>query len=167
MLTPLRAEVNALLGQIAVRRRPALRRSDAQGALLATDLPLAAEETAVRAFIAAAEAAGWQVSQAENGWLLLDKSVPDPMEAIPPVLNGECGCCLSLLLRHQEDGDAAELIREVVRAEEAGEAPFRRLCGTLHTRLAAMLRLRQPLPGRLTPYLLHAYRMYYDGRNCE
>lgn len=167
MLTPLRAEVNALLEQIEVRRKPALRRSDSAGALLATDLPLAADESAVEAFVMSAEDCGWHVRQADNGWLLLDKPVPVPDVAMPSKMAGECGCCLSLLLRHPEDGDASELIREVVRAEEAGKTPFRRFCTALHNRLAAMLRLHQPLPGGLTPYLVHACRKYDDGRKCE
>ena len=43
MLRALRAQVNAALAEVPVRRRPALRRSDAPDALLATDLPHAAE----------------------------------------------------------------------------------------------------------------------------
>lgn len=167
MLTPLRAEVNALLARTTVQRRPALRRSDAPDALLATDLPYAAEAMAVADFISRAEAAGWYVKRAANGWLLLDKPVPVPGVDMPASASGECGCCLSLLARHPGDGGAAGLIREVVRAEEAGAIAFERLCGDLHARFAAMLRLHQPLPGALTPYLIHAYRKLYDGRKCE
>lgn len=164
MLSVLRAEVNVLLAKTPVRRKPALRRADAQGALLATDLPHAADDTATADFIARAELSAWQVSRAENGWLLLDKPVPAPQTTIPALAEGECGCCISLLARHPEDGTAAEMIRECVRAEEAGKQTFERFCGSLHARLAAMLRQHQPLPGALLPYLAHAYRNLSDRR---
>lgn len=166
MLTPLRAEVNLLLAATPSRRKPALRRSDVQDALLATDLPLAADAEDVRRFVSAAEEAGWQVEPADNGWLLMDKPVPVPDAEIPMAV-GECGCCLSLLLRHPEDGEAAVLIREIVRAAEAGLQPFERLCARIHRELAAMLRRREPLPGAIVPYLSRAYRDLTDGRNSR
>lgn len=164
MLSPLRAEVNALLAQTPVRRKPALRRSDAPEALLATDLPFAAEDGAVADFIAMAEAAGWHIGRADNGWLLLDKPVPAPSADMPAQAEGECGCCISLLARHPDGGDAAELIREVVRAEEAGVRAFEQLCIRLHEDLAARLRCHQPLPGALLPYLAHAFNTLSDRR---
>ena len=75
MLTPLRAEVNALLADTPVRRKPALRRSSVPDALLATDLPHAADAQAVEGVLRRAEAMGWHVYAAQNGWLLLDKPV--------------------------------------------------------------------------------------------
>lgn len=167
MLRALRAEVNALLAQTQVQRRPALRRSEAPGALLATDLPFAAPAQAVEDFIARAGSAGWRISRADNGWLLLDKPVPAPDTPVAQAAEGECGCCLSLLSRHPEDGAAEELIREVVRAEEAGVRAFERCCRELHARLAAMLRRRQPLPGALLPYLAHACATFTDRRNQQ
>ncbi len=157
MLTALRAEVNALLAATPVRRKPALRRSDAPDALLATDLPFAADADAAADFIERAASAGWRVRTAENGWLLLDRDVPVPADAIPAEAPGECGCCLSLLARHPQDGDAGEMIRRVVKAQEAGWRTFERLCGQLHAELAEMLRLHEPLPGALIPYLAYAY----------
>lgn len=157
MLSSLRAEINALLASADTRRRPALRRSDAPDALLATDLPHAAQDAAVVDFIRRAEAAGWRVELAQNGWLLLDKDVPVPDAEIPACAGGPCGCCISLLARHPQDGDARRWIRRVVTAQEAGEAAFLRLCVRLHQELAAMLRLGQPLPGALLPYLARAY----------
>ncbi|MGN0971204.1 MAG: hypothetical protein ACI4OY_04550, partial [Aristaeellaceae bacterium] len=99
MLTPLRREMQTLLAGADVRRKPALRRSDAPEALLATDLPLAAENAAVAAFIAAAEKAGWSVMR-QGDWLLMDHPVDAPDCPVPDRLAGETGCCLSLLLRH-------------------------------------------------------------------
>ena len=168
MLRALRARVNAALAEVPVRRKPALRRSDAPDALLATDLPHAAEAEAVAAFVARMTAEGWRIRTAENGWLLLDADVPLP-EAAPAEedVPGECGCCLSILARHaEEDGPAAEWLRTIIRAAEAGEKPFERCCGQLHAYLAELLRLHQPLPGILLPYLKRAYHdLHQDRRN--
>lgn len=167
MLRALRAEVNGLLAGTQVKRKPALRRSDAPGALLATDLPFAAEPEAVDAFHKEAEAAGWSLRRAENGWLLLDREAPTPEVKIPADAAGECGCCLSLLRRHGGNADAREMIRRVLRASEAGIREFDRLCGQLHAEMAAMLRLHQPLPGALAPHLAFAYLTLTDGRKQE
>lgn len=166
MLRQLRRQVNDALAAVPVRRKPALRRSDAPDALLATDLPLAAEREAVSAFTACMTALGWRVWSAANGWLLMDAPVPTPDTTGCVLPEGECGCCVSLLLRHAEGGDAADMIRAVVKAAEAGYLPFERLCGQLHGQLAAMLRLHQPLPAALLPYLYRAYHDLYDRRNA-
>lgn len=169
MLRALRARVNAVLADTPVRRRPALRRSDAPDALLATDLPFAAEEEAAAAFVTRLTAEGWRIRPAENGWLLLDADVPVPEENAPDAAPGECGCCLSILSRRAaEDGLAREWIRALVKAAEAGEKPFERCCGQLHAYLAELLRLHQPLPGSLLPYLRRAaHDLYHNGRNTE
>lgn len=165
MLRALRAEVNALLNEIPTRRRPALRRSDVPGFLLATDLPHASEEAAVALFCRRAEELGWQWERAENGWLLLDKPVPPPVDDCVTDAEGECGCCLSLLARHAgENGDARELVRMLVRSHEAGARDFERFCRQLHIRFAEDLRKRQPLPANLVPYLSHAYLDLKNGR---
>ncbi|MBQ8200520.1 MAG: hypothetical protein IJZ74_01990 [Clostridia bacterium] len=160
MLSSLRQQVQAALMEVPARRRPALRRSDAPDALLATDLPLAASEEEAAAFICGMTAQGWRVTR-QGSWLLLDAEVPVPELRLPAVLRGECGCCISLLMRHQEAGEAAAYIRAVVKASEAGRQPFERLCLQLHAELAAMLRRQQPLPGALVPYLCQAYHDLY------
>ena len=167
MLRPLRAEVNALLAATHSCRKPALRRSDAPCALLATDLPFAADAAAVEEFIARAEAAQWRVTRAENGWLLLDKDVPTPKAEIPEVAGGACGRCISVLLRHQEDGDARVWIRRIITAQDAGERALERMCMQLHRELAAMPRQHQPLPGALLPYLAEAYATYAMRRETQ
>lgn len=164
MMKSLRAEVNGVLLAASCRRKPALRRSDAPTALLATDLPLAADADTVGEAVRRLTTLGWRVWPAENGWLLLDTPVPSPEAAIPRTLAGECGCCISILLRHPEDGAATELIRALVKAEEAGRQPFERFCTHLHGELAARLRRREPLPGALLPYLCRAYETYDTGR---
>ena len=155
MLTPLRREMQTLLASVPVRRRPVLRRSDAPEALLATDLPLAAEETAVAAFLTAAEGAGWTVTP-QGDWLLLDHPVEAPDCPVPDRLAGEAGCCLSLLLRHGGDAAPREDIRALVKARDAGDRALERLCAAWHRDWAARLRRHEPLPGGLIPYLCGA-----------
>ena len=160
MLTALRQQVQAVLYAVPAKRKPALRRSDAPDALFATDLPLIAEAEAVEAFVTDMEAQGWMI-QARNGWLTLDKAVPVPEYTIPEAPAGECGCCISLLLRHREEAQAEEYIRAVVKAAEAGRLPFERLCARLHGEFAVRLREHRPLPGGLLPYLCRAYHIFY------
>ena len=160
MLTGLRTQVQAVLYAVHATRKPALRRSDAPDALLATDLPLIAAADDVHAFVADMEKQGWTVRE-RNGWLRLDAVVPVPAYSIPTPLTGECGCCISLLLRHREAAPAVDYIRAVVKAEDAGRMPFERYCAQLHGDFAARLREHQPLPGALLPYLCHAYNAFY------
>ena len=155
MLRALRAQAQAALYAVPAKRKPALRRSDAPDALLATDLPLIAEAEAVAAFRADMEAQGWTVC-GRNGWLTLDAPVPAPEYALPADLAGECGCCISLLLRHPEDAPAVGYIREMVKAADAGRQPFERLCARLHADFAARLRQKESLPGALLPFLCRA-----------
>ncbi len=157
MLTALRAQVNAALADVPARRRPALRRPDAPDALVATDLPFLADRADVEAFIARMREDGWRIREA-GGWLLLDGDVPAPDSPVPAALTGECGCCISLLLRHPaDDAPCGDALRALVKAADAGPVPLERCCSALHADLAARLRLRQPLPGGLLPYLCFAH----------
>lgn len=160
MLTGLRAQVQRVLYAVPAKRKPALRRSDAVDALFATDLPLIAEADDVRAFVADMEARGWTVHE-RNSWLTLDAPVPVPDTEAPLDMKGECGCCISLLLRHPDEAPAEDAIRAVAKAVDAGRQPFERLCAQLHADFAARLRNHQPLPGTLMPYLCHAYEAFY------
>ena len=165
MLSALRAQVNAELLRLEVNRRPALRRSDDPEALLATDLPLAASAETAEGFVRRLRELGWRVWMAANGWLLLDAPVPAPEAAMSALPAGECGCCVSILRRHPDEGDASGMIRALVKAADAGRQPFERLCSQLHGQLAALLRRREPLPSALLPYLCQAYYDLYDRRN--
>lgn len=160
MLTALRTQVQTVLYAVPAQRKPALRRSDASDALFATDLPLIAEESAVSAFAAEMTRKGWTVRPLK-GWLTLDAPVPVPDAAVSDAPAGECGCCISLLQRHQEAAPADDFIRAVVKAADAGKLPFARLCGQLHGEFAARLRRHEALPGMLLPYLGRAYEMFY------
>lgn len=160
MLTALRTQVQGVLYAVPSKRKPALRRSDAPDALFATDMPLVVEETAVRAFMAEMTRLGWTVSE-RNGWLTLDTAVPAPKYQVPETLTGECGCCISLLLRHPDTAPEADVIRAVVKAADAGKLPFERLCSQLHGEFAARLRRHEALPGALLTYLCRAYEMFY------
>lgn len=159
MLTALRTKVQAVLYAVPVKRKPALRRSDTPDALLATDLPLVADEAAIAAFIADMTRMGWTVTQV-SGWLMLDAPVPVPVYSIPASLKGACGCCISILQRHAETAPAEDCIRAVVKAADAGKQPFERLCSQLHGEFAARLRRHEALPGGLLPYLCRAYETF-------
>lgn len=160
MLTALRRQVQSVLYGVEAKRKPALRRSDAPDALFATDLPLVAEENAAAAFRQQMADLGWH-TDLRNGWLILDAPVPAPEYAIPKDLTGECGCCISLLLRHPDNAPAEDFIRAVAKAADAGKQPFEKLCAQLHGELAARLRQHHPLPGALLPYLCYAHQKFY------
>ena len=160
MLTALRAQVQSVLYAVPANRKPALRRSDAENALFATDLPLIAEPAAVEVFIADMADIGWR-TELRNGWLVLDAPVPVPEYVLPKELAGECGCCISLLLRHAENAPPEDIIRAVVKTADAGKQPFEKLCSQLHGDFAVRLRRQEELPGALLPYLCCAYRKFY------
>ena len=152
--------MQSVLYGVPAQRKPALRRADAADALLATDLPLVAEETAVAAFRQKMADVGWR-TELRNGWLVLDATIPVPEYVIPAKLEGECGCCISILMRHRDDVSAEEHIRAIVKAADAGKQPLEKRCAQLHGELAARLRQHQPLPGALLPYLCNAYQKLY------
>ena len=153
MLRALRAQAQNALGSVNVRRKPSLRRSDRPDALLATDLPLAADREAVLYFVERMTAMGWRVWE-ERNWLFLDVEVPVPQDAACSEAMGELGCCLSLLERHEGSASPQETIRAIVKAAESGT--LERLCAQLHREWAAALRRHEPLPGGLQPYLIRA-----------
>lgn len=156
MLSGLRLQVQSILYAMPANRKPALRRSDAEEALLATDLPTIAEEDVVQSFYERMICEGWTVAM-RNGWLILDRPVPKPETRVPAILTGECGCCISLLLRHPGTAPAETLIREAVKAADAGRGSFERFCTRLHADLAVRLRKHEDLPGMLLSYLCQAY----------
>lgn len=153
MLTILRQEALRGLVQLALQRPAALRRSTVPGFLLATDLPVFAPEMAGE-YTKQMTSQGWTVTLL-RGWLFLDRELPVPRT--PPMeAGGELGCCISLLERHQGGSMAdRQLIRDLALSEEAGEIQVERFAMRLHGELAERLRLHQPLPDGLLPYLYH------------
>ena len=156
----MRMQVQSILYAVPAKRKPALRRSDVQDAIFATDLPMIAEGDALIAFRKEMTRLGWRMD-VRNSWLIMDAPIPAPEASIPDALSGECGCCISLLLRHQEDAPANDFIRSVVKAADAGCQPFEYLCRQFHAEFAARLRRHDALPGALLPYLCHAYQTLY------
>lgn len=155
MLRALRAEAAAALSACPAWRKPALRRSREADFLLATDLPLAADAAVAEAFIRQMQGRGWRVA-ARGGWLLLDHALPAPVDPGLTAAPGEMGCALWLLRRHPGGEAPADALRALAKASESGEPALERLCRDWHGTWAASLRLRQPLPGRLAPYLAMA-----------
>ncbi len=168
MLTTLRREAQDMMAAVwnGKNRKPALRRASNELALLATDFPLIADEESTRRFCCMAQEKGWRVWN-DKGWLMLDKALPVPdtvsVASISDHADVELCCCISLLTRHPESGDATRFIRAIVKADEAGCQPMQRLCRQMHQELAAMLRMHQPLPGALLPYLCVAARKGEDA----
>lgn len=163
MLTPLRRQMATLLAACPACRKPALRRSDSPGYLLATDLPLAAEAADVSAFQAAAEAAGWHVA-AQAGWLLLDHPLPPPVDSGRQTGPGEVGCVLWLARLHPQGGAPEADIRALAKAVESGDGAVERLCRSWHRQWAARLRCGEALPGGLAPYLSQALDLLEQRR---
>ncbi|MBR4082281.1 MAG: hypothetical protein IKK21_10900 [Clostridia bacterium] len=149
MLTALRRAVNARFAALPLRRRPALRRSDNDEYLLATDLPLTCDEETTARFICMMEADGWRVTRVRD-WLWLDHPVPPP-QVDPAAAVGELGCLIALLERHPAGAADPAEIRALVKAQEAGT--LERLCAALHRDWAVRLRCGEPLPGALLPWL--------------
>ena len=152
MLSELRKQMQQLLAQVPASRKAALRRTDAPDALLATDLPLLAEEDDLTAFVAVVMAHGWRVAFAPNGWMKLDHDIPVPGVTVPEGVAGEAGCCISLLQRHPGNEVDAVRLRALVKADDAGKKELDKLCRAWHREFAEMLREKKPLPA-LLPYL--------------
>lgn len=151
-MNKLRQELQGILAEIPVRRPPALRRSLLEDWLYATDLPRAAEETAVAAFCRKAEEHGWRTA-ATDGWIQLDR-IP---EIIPePVFGGpfgtEAACCASLLRRHPGERKAEREIRLLIKAAEEGKEAYEKVCAGLHREWASALRKGEALPALATAY---------------
>ncbi len=155
MLTALRREVTEALAALPTSRRAALRRPEDAGSLLATNLPFLADVQTVADFTQTLTQQGWRVLE-QNGWLLLDAPVPLPEKRTSQPHTGERACCIALLARHPGNAPAEDLIRAFAKAHEEGPQQVERFCTALHDDLAARLRLHQPLPGDLLPYLENA-----------
>lgn len=157
MLNELRQEVQRELARCQVKRTPVLRRSDMPDMLLACDLPAVAAPAETAAFTRNMERQGWRVRPAVV-WLLLDRPVPVPARDDTVNAAGETGCCLSLLQRHPDAVQDDDAVRAVVKAAEQNPAALERVCARLHADWAERLRLGQPLPGLLLPYLQAAVK---------
>lgn len=158
MLTKLRGDVRAAMDGLPLTRRPALRRSDDPDMLLATDLPLVADDEVVERFLARMKRMGVLVSRQGN-WLLMNAELDAPEHSVPARADGELGCCISLLERHPSNGTDARALRALAKAVECGRGEVQRLCAELHAAWAGMLRQHQELPGALLPYLYFAGNM--------
>ncbi len=139
MLTAARNELRRLLDGIPCRRPPVLRRALHDGAMLACDLPKAADPEATDAFCRRAVAAGWRAER-DGDWILLDRPDLLPFPAIPDLPpDGETGCVLSLLKRHPELWEDLPGRRMMARASETGPDEAERICRALHARWAMLL----------------------------
>ncbi len=146
-MNKLRREIRDLIDATPCRRPPALRRSLRDDFLYATDLPQAAEESAVRDFCRRAEEAGWR-TEAGNGWIQMDTGRAEPGGAgFRGPYGTEAQACAGILRRHpgnRRDGTREK--RLLAKAGEEGPAAFEKACTALHREFAAALRLGEQLP---------------------
>ena len=161
MLARLRQEARGAWEDLPLVRTPALRQARPPDMLLATDLPQLTGEEGKLSFVQRLRARGWLVRE-ENGWLLLDRALPEPLHRLTPA-EGEAACLHSLLTRHPDDLPDEAAARALAKAAELSPQQLQNLCGLLHRQMAVRLREHKPLPGRLIPCLEGAY---WEGYGC-
>ena len=142
-----RDELTEMMISSGCVRMPAIRRSNRDHYLFATDYPSKADQKAMYVFIDRAVDAGWHI-ETVRGWIHLDrKAVFEAAETVPEP-GPEAFCCLSLLERHpdnrkQSDGSAERLL---LKAMEEGRETYERTCEILHAEWAVLLRKMNGLP---------------------
>ena len=149
-MNPYREELRNLLLTLETERPAALRRSRSEDWLYATDLPGAASEGILEAFISRVEQAGWKVKR-EDGWIQLDRKVSLFMPGMIPeewTAGPAAACCRSLLERHRDhltssDGSAERML---LKAGEESPEFYEEACRKLHARWAELLRSHQGIP---------------------
>ena len=142
-----RNELTALMDISGFQRKPALRRSNLNEYLLATDYPMTADKQSVQSFIIAAEQAGWQTKE-DRGWIHLNRAPQfEAAEQIPDP-GPEAACCLSLLNRHPDGRTASDGCTErmLLKAMEEGSTACEHICRKLHCEWAVLLRSHSGLP---------------------
>lgn len=166
MLTELRKNVAEMLSQCPVRRPCAVRRSLTADALLAIDLPQAAETASVEKFLRLAQQNGWK-ARIEKGWILLDHALPLPPSHAEAEANGRLANTLQLLRLHPSDAMDEAALRALAKAVEEGQRSVERLCNALAQEWAVRLRQHEMLPGALLPYLQYAAYLLEKRSNAS
>ncbi len=149
-MNPYREELRNILSTMETERPAALRRSRSDEWLYATDLPAAASESILEAFISRADQAGWKVKK-EDGWIQLDRKVSVFLPGMIPeewTAGPAAACCRSLLERHRDcltpsDGIAERML---LKAGEESRESYEEACRKLHARWAERLRCHQGIP---------------------
>ena len=138
-----RKQLQELLAAVRTVRKPALRRSESDEYLLATDLPAVTDAENLRLFTEAAENEGWAWT-IRSGWLLLDMVLKRTViiaERFP-----ESEACAGILKRHPERRDGKREWRELYKACEQGGIIERAAFRKLHSEMAIALREHKDLP---------------------
>ena len=149
-MNPYREELRSILDDLETERPASLRRSRTEEWLYATDLPAAASESILAAFISRADQAGWKVKR-EEGWIQLDRKVSVFLPGMIPeewTAGPAAACCRSLLERHRDhlipsDGGAERML---LKAGEESPESYEEVCRKLHALWAEMLRIHQGIP---------------------
>ena len=146
-MNPYREELRSILDDLETERPASLRRSRTEEWLYATDLPAAASESILEAFISRADQAGWKVKR-EDGWIQLDRKINVFLTGMIPegrTTSPAAACCRSLLERHRDcltpsDGIAERML---LKAGEESRESYEEACRKLHARWAERLRCHQ------------------------
>ncbi len=145
-MNKLRREIQEMLRNVPCWRPAALRRSQREEFLYATDLPGAADTKAVELFLQTAAANGWRTETAA-GWIQLDRECSEPPDGGEPGQTGpEAHCCASLLRRHPGSGRSERERRMLIKAGEEGPEAYEKVCAQLHREWAEAMRKGEPLP---------------------
>ena len=150
LINAFRQELKDTLSRTETDRMPVIRRSLLPDWLYATDLPAAASESILEAFISRADQAGWKVKR-EDGWIQLDRKVSVFLPGMIPeewTAGPAAACCRSLLERHRDhlipsDGGAERML---LKAGEESPESYEEVCRKLHALWAEMLRIHQGIP---------------------
>lgn len=152
IMTECRQQLQALLEIPGSTRQAALRRSNDASALFTCDLPVWAPPEMILIIRQRLIHAGWQVWDNRGWWQFF--FLPAPPERVPELqCSSEEGCILSLLRRHPEGTASPEEILALLKALDSPAAQRERYFRELHAAFACRLRLGQPLPGDLLPWL--------------
>lgn len=138
-----REQLRELLAKTEAVRKPALRRSNNEEFLFATNLPLITKENELTRFLSEAQSTGW-TCRIESGWLLLDK-VPDE-KIIIAERSTEAEACAAILERHSIKADGRREWRILYKACEQDEKKVSEAFMMLHAEMALALREHRKLP---------------------
>ena len=136
-------QLQLLIFRTGPERKPALRRSDSEDFLYASDLPGLLSGEALEGFLHDLQEAGWSW-KLTGDWLLM---APDPGNGeIRAERSPEAAAVVSLLERHPEHTDGDREWRTLVKACEQGGEKEKKAFRMLHGELAQALREHRKLP---------------------
>ena len=139
-----REKMQQLLARVPAKRKPALRRSESEDHLFATDLPELTDTESLRTFRETLLKEGW-TSSIVSGWLLMDRVPPEKI--ITAERSAEAEACAAILERHSAQKNSGDREwRMLYKACEQGGEKEEKAFRTIHGELAQALREHRSLP---------------------